>query len=388
MPQIKPPSKPPHSKPQQHRSRHRRRPAVESLESRVCMSVVVALPVTTLTLSGDTLSSGAWQRESGGNYSLTLNRDGDTIHVVWQVSTYTASSAGGTTVTFGTLVLGDSRGQDRSNSPPRDSRSNAPKPTPAPTSTPTPAPSDAPGDASGPVIAPPTARPNDLRALADEHDQQHGSRSLAVTTIDDALRGTSASGVTASFIPKAASTDSLESSISSPAALADRTLDRLWRLSSAEGPFASTGSIAAAQPIRAEEFVAPAADEIMIAAPIPTTSRPAFADVAVSMVAHTTASMISNPAMPGARYFGFSPMGMPATLVSDSIAAFAEQSASISAGVAVQARAVVFPWAFTFSVLAADLVLLSYIHRRALRQRLAHAVHWPLVPRPALTPAV
>jgi hypothetical protein len=363
----------------------RRRLELETLESRVCMSATADVGAVREVLSLNT-----------GIQSFQLVRTGFTDSIQTNGAVWNASGAydGSTVILFlsnsgngntysplvGTAPTGGSN-------PAATSHARAQSKTPAAAA---PAPNDpAAGNSSEPVVVvtAPMMQAGAQRADDDSADQ----RSLAAT-IDEAMHGSSASsafGGNISFIPSSSSADSSASSLSSATSLADRTLDRLSRLSPVDGPFAAGGVIASAEPIRATEFLAPAAGNVVSATSAQAAAvTPTFANVTVSMVAHTTAAVLSTSTMPSARYFGFTPMGMPAALASDSIAAFAEESASISAGVAVQARAVVFPWAFTFSVIAADLVLLSYIHRRSLRQRLAQTVHWPPAPRPAFAPAV
>jgi hypothetical protein len=367
--------------------RKRKRLALESLESRVCMSVATDVPVqsyvaTVLTQQGapqvvrifGTFGESDTVYYSIGSGTVTLN--GSSFATGWQI-------------TDGTLVPSRYTGQNASITPRQHSSppsSSSSKSSGNPSSN-APAAADSSADVEQATIAIPNLHGGGL-SDADASEREDQQKKTLASAVDAAMQGNdSASTVNAaiSFIPSGTSaSDSSFSNLSSPA-LGDRALERLSRLAPMEAPFASS-----ADPIRAREFLEPAAKNALIDGAVitPTSQRPAFADAAVSFVAHTAISAaISNPAMPSARYFGFTPMGMPAALASDSVAAFAEESASISAGVAVQARAVVFPWAFTFSVIAADIVLLSYIHRRSLRQRLAATVHWPPPPDPAFAPA-
>ena len=75
------------------------------------------------------------------------------------------------------------------------------------------------------------------------------------------------------------------------------------------------------------------------------------------------------------RYFGYVPMNLSYTLLADSIAAFADRSASLSAAVVADAR-VGGPWALTAGVLAADVIALAYIHRRRLKARVTRVTSW------------
>src|SRR5439155_1227535 len=74
------------------------------------------------------------------------------------------------------------------------------------------------------------------------------------------------------------------------------------------------------------------------------------------------------------RFFGFTPLSMPFTLSSDPIAALAEDFAStLTVSLSAPVLAHVHrpgPWELTFAVLAADVILLAYIHRRWLRARI------------------
>jgi hypothetical protein len=364
--------------------------ALELLESRVCMSVAIdAVPIqthvgTVLTQQGpprlvqmvNTISETVYY--SIGSGTVTLN--GSSFATGWQT-------------TDGTLVLHTYTGQTASIDPRQRSSSSSSSSSKSSSNSSRTAPAAAPaaaGDSSADVEQPTIAIPNlhgGRLSDADGSEWENQEKKTLASAVDAAVQGNDSASTapTTSFIPSATSASDSSFSNLSSRALADRALERLSRLAPMEAPFA-----ASAEPIRATEFLEPVAKEALIDGIVitPASQRPAFADGAVSFVAHTAVSAaMSNPAMPSARYFGFTPMGMPAALASDSIAAFAEESASISAGVAVQARAVVFPWAFTFSVIAADIVLLSYIHRRALRQRLAATVHWPPPPDLALVPA-
>ena len=66
--------------------------------------------------------------------------------------------------------------------------------------------------------------------------------------------------------------------------------------------------------------------------------------------------------LPRQRFFEFAHLGSPLALLSDSVAGFIDDSASIPTVVA-QARPG-SPWTLTFSVVAADVFLLGYVYRR------------------------
>jgi hypothetical protein len=359
-----------------HRKANRLR--LESLESRVCMS---ASTPTTGAYWVATLSDTATLNTAGSvvlfnTYNTVVGSDTFSVTGVSHLFSGTLtlqvnSSFGGVAVIRGTGAASSASSQSRTPTP------SAKTPTPPTNAAPAVNDSQAGGDQF--IVAVPPVQ------LQDKPEEE--KRSLA-STVDAALQANADSAATASspasgFISTASAVGSSSAPSIAGSSLAvptgERALERLSRIAPMEAPFAAGN-----EPIRAETFLAPSRDDAWIAVATPT--RPTFAEAAVSIVAHSAVSAIATP-VPPARYFGFTPMGMPSALASDSVAAFAEESASISAGVAVQARAVVFPWTFTFSVIAADIVLLTYIHRRSLRQRLAQAVHWPPVPRPAFSPA-
>jgi hypothetical protein len=84
-------------------------------------------------------------------------------------------------------------------------------------------------------------------------------------------------------------------------------------------------------------------------------------------------ALAGSAATPRQRFFEFAHLGSPLALLSDSVASFVEDSASLPMMVA-QGRAS-GPWALTAGVIAADLILLTYMHRRSrrLRQRFQFA---------------
>jgi hypothetical protein len=250
--------------------------------------------------------------------------------------------------------------------------------------------------------APPVAVPVMSLNTRFDRDSRGGGlpRSLA-STVEEAAHGSNAvSGVGGlggagggGFIPAASvsSYDGPASSLNSSRSVLGEGggLNRLTHLAGPDVPFGAGGEAS-----RAKRYLLPARGIALSGGVYAAmASGHALANAAMSLAAPTVvstaaAAAITPPSIVPAQYFGFTPMGMPAALASDSIAAFAEESASISAGVAMQARAVVFPWAFTATVIAADVVLLSYIHRRALRRRLlASAVCWPPAPRPSFCSA-
>lgn len=68
---------------------------------------------------------------------------------------------------------------------------------------------------------------------------------------------------------------------------------------------------------------------------------------------------------PAQRIFTFAHLGSPLNFVGDSVASFVEDSASatITAVAGMTNPSTTGPWALTFTVLAADAILLAYIHR-------------------------
>jgi hypothetical protein len=80
------------------------------------------------------------------------------------------------------------------------------------------------------------------------------------------------------------------------------------------------------------------------------------------------------------RFFGFTPLNMPFTLSSDPIASLAEDFAStLTVSLSTPVLAHVHrpgPWELTFAVLAADVILVAYIHRRWLRARMPRLPGW------------
>jgi hypothetical protein len=74
-----------------------------------------------------------------------------------------------------------------------------------------------------------------------------------------------------------------------------------------------------------------------------------------------TAASVASAVAPVAAY-EIAHMGSPFALLADSVAAFAEESATISNAVAqASARG---PWTLTVGVIAADVMVLTYVYRR------------------------
>jgi hypothetical protein len=70
------------------------------------------------------------------------------------------------------------------------------------------------------------------------------------------------------------------------------------------------------------------------------------------------------------REFEFAHLGSPFALLADSMAGFIEESASVPMTLAQSPASTHRPWGLTFSVIAADVVLLTYAYRnRKLRTR-------------------
>lgn len=93
----------------------------------------------------------------------------------------------------------------------------------------------------------------------------------------------------------------------------------------------------------------------------------ATANPAGAMAARATNAIAPNVSVP--KLFEFAHLGSPMTLLADSMAGFIEDSAAIpvATSVAAQARSQM-PWLITASVIAADVVLLTYMHRRRARR--------------------
>jgi hypothetical protein len=84
--------------------------------------------------------------------------------------------------------------------------------------------------------------------------------------------------------------------------------------------------------------------------------------IALHRAAETVASFVEPPPV-----FEFATPGAPFTLLMDSVAAFIEDSASLSAAAAVAQPPTTGPWTLTFVVIATDVVLLSYVYRKRRR---------------------
>jgi hypothetical protein len=82
-------------------------------------------------------------------------------------------------------------------------------------------------------------------------------------------------------------------------------------------------------------------------------------------LAETITSVLPSPE----RVFEFAHLGSPFSLLADSVAAFIEDSASIPRALAQANTNHTGPWTLTFTVLAADVVLLTYMHRRGAKLR-------------------
>jgi hypothetical protein len=82
------------------------------------------------------------------------------------------------------------------------------------------------------------------------------------------------------------------------------------------------------------------------------------------LLAQTAASVANTPV----RAYEFAHLGSPITLLADSLASFVEDSASMPVA-AAQVRSQ-GPWMLTFGVLAADVVVLTYMHRKSVKRRM------------------
>jgi hypothetical protein len=119
--------------------------------------------------------------------------------------------------------------------------------------------------------------------------------------------------------------------------------------------------------------------EAVVAAAASSAAAPAAAGPAKveAFVAEAVAAAVAPVA--ARRVFEFASLGSPFTLLADSVAAFVEDSAAmpressplLAAAAPAQPNS---PWALTATVIAADIVLLTYMHRRRIQaRRLAEA---------------
>jgi hypothetical protein len=127
----------------------------------------------------------------------------------------------------------------------------------------------------------------------------------------------------------------------------------------------------------AVDLAAPAADLARVGVDLSAALKaisPAAAirAIAPAGAATTGAEVISaTVATVPPRVFGYTHLNLPYVMLADSLAAFAEESATTpAAGTFVTPPRVDPPWALTFGVLAADLVALAYIHQAKLKTRL------------------
>jgi hypothetical protein len=115
--------------------------------------------------------------------------------------------------------------------------------------------------------------------------------------------------------------------------------------------------------------LAPAAAEArgVVAAVRVMADAPAAADLAVSAAVH---------ALPAPRQiFQFARIGSPFMLLADSVGEFIQESASMT-GMITQPSAAQHPraWTVTFTVIAADVAMLSYYFHTRRKARLAQAM--------------
>jgi hypothetical protein len=144
----------------------------------------------------------------------------------------------------------------------------------------------------------------------------------------------------------------------------------------------ASASLSSTLAVRAADFAAAAAIQSVAADWSDATS---FAQIAEKLVSQwlpaadmivnapivSAASKVIVPVMervasaamaPTAATYEIVHLGSPFTLLADSLASFVEESATVN-NVLAQARPTK-PWALTFTVLAADLVVVSYVYRR------------------------
>jgi hypothetical protein len=136
-----------------------------------------------------------------------------------------------------------------------------------------------------------------------------------------------------------------------------RTLGSSFRVESSSGRFESLTSAASSfGGVIAETFLQRVHFTLPTAGDIAANLEAAAAQAAARVV------VTSQPA------FEFAHMGSPFTLVADSLGAFIEDSASIPTAVARPTHSQ-GPWMLTFAVIAADVAVLTYMHRRGVKAR-------------------
>lgn len=157
----------------------------------------------------------------------------------------------------------------------------------------------------------------------------------------------------------------------------------------ATAPASALARFFSATPITAEVAPAPARSRLIdvAAAAIAGVAANAVENARAVLPRAAEASAVTAVAAATAaaetpqRLFGYARLSLPYVLVADSIAAFAEESASIGSGLAAGGAeeahpAPPAPWAFTLGVVAADAFALSYIHRKTLKHRAVRAAAW------------
>ena len=341
--------------------------AIETLERRVCMSDAAAV---TPTAFGSTISQNVYnivaQWGEGTTVTVSETPQGLTYFATRGTTTGTWVLYDGTaTIQLGKLTVVTAQSptvnvaanvlfvrtvqlspQEQNDPAPTPKKNKAAKNDPAPTATPPDNQAEqSESNASAVVSAMPRTQ------IIDS-----GERSSRATSSVELVmsRGEEMSG---RFIPTTTPT--------SPAPLASSTFS--------DTPLLGQGTVlgaAGTSVFALGATIAPVADVID---EVPAMATAALGEVqAIPQQAFATVTNALATVPP--RYFGYAPLNLPYTLVADSIAAFADRSASLSAAVVADAR-VGGPWTLTAGVLAADLVAIAYIHRRRWLKR-RHAVAW------------
>lgn len=96
---------------------------------------------------------------------------------------------------------------------------------------------------------------------------------------------------------------------------------------------------------------------------VPAGAMLGAANPAVAVAAKAAVAVVPNVTVP--KMFEFAHLGSPMTLLADSMAGFIEDSAGIAVATSVVSSAQSqMPWLITATVIAADIVLLTYMHKR------------------------
>jgi hypothetical protein len=129
-------------------------------------------------------------------------------------------------------------------------------------------------------------------------------------------------------------------------------------------PAGALASAPAAHPIDNLWTIAPSGGETKIVATGPVVAT-ALAPSALAATASSMVAAAAVDAMQGVpQYFEFAHLGSPLMLLADSVGNFVRESASIPMTIATADVQSQSPWLLTIGVIAADVVLLTYMHRR------------------------